>query len=207
MAMLQDELAVKDPQISDPTIRDKFDVKIEPVEPSALPNKLAKRGYRVTITAKEGLPVGRFHAWLTLNTSLPDAAKLEIPISGQVVGDISVSGISGWNEEQGVLNIGSVKSSEGGQGKVNLVVRGAGAGNIKFEVKSKEPDDLKVTLGEPKKLKETLVHVPVTIEIPRGTRPMVHLDTVQGDAARIVFSTSHPKIKELSLSVRFAVER
>jgi hypothetical protein len=207
MAMLQDELAVKDPQISDPTIRDRFDVKIEPVEPSALPNKLAKRGYRVTITAKEGLPVGRFHAWLTLSTSLPDAAKLEIPISGQVVGDISVSGISGWNEEQGVLNIGSVKSSEGGQGKVNLVVRGAGAGNIKFEVKSKEPDDLKVTLGEPKKLKETLVHVPVTIEIPRGTRPMVHLDTVQGDAARIVFSTSHPKIKELSLSVRFAVER
>ena len=27
MAMLQDELTVKDPQISDPTIRDKFDVK------------------------------------------------------------------------------------------------------------------------------------------------------------------------------------
>ena len=207
MAMLQDELTVKDPQISDPTLRDKFDVKIEPVEPSALPNKLAKRGYRVTVTAKEGLPVGRFHAWLTLSTSLPDAAKVEIPISGQVVGDISVSGIAGWNEEQGVLNIGSVKSSEGGQGKVNLVIRGAGAGDIKFDVKSKEPDDLKVTIGEPKKLKETLVHVPVTIEIPRGTRPMVHLDTVQGEAARIVFSTSHPKIKELSLSVRFAVER
>ena len=46
-----------------------------------------------------------------------------------------------------------------------------------------------------------------TIEIPPGTRPMVHLDTAQGEAARIVFSTTHPKIKELSLSVRFAVER
>ena len=139
MAMLQDELTVKDPQISDPTIRDKFDVKIEPVEPSALPNKLAKRGYRVTVTAKEGLPVGRFHAWLTRNTSLPDAAKVEIPISGQVVGDISVSGIAGWNEEQGTLNIGSVKSSEGGKGKVNLVVRGAGAGAKKEAASEKEP--------------------------------------------------------------------
>jgi hypothetical protein len=144
---------------------------------------------------------------LTLHTNLPDAAKIEIPIVGQVVGDISVNGITGWNEEEGALNIGSVKSSEGGQGKVYLVVRGAGAADIKFNVKSKEPEILNVTLGEPKKLKDTLVHVPVTIAIPPRTRPMVHLDTVQGEAGRVVFSTSHPKIKELSLSVRFAVER
>jgi len=37
MAMLQDELCVKDPHISDPTVPDKFDVKIEPVDPKALP--------------------------------------------------------------------------------------------------------------------------------------------------------------------------
>jgi hypothetical protein len=142
-----------------------------------------------------------------LHTDLKDAEKLEIPIVGQVVGDISVGGISGWNEEQGVLIIGSVKSSEGGHGQANLIVRGAGASDVKFQVKSKEPDELKITLGEPKKLKDTLVHVPVNIEIPAGTRPMVHLDTAQGEAARIVFSTTHPKIKELSLAVRFAVER
>jgi hypothetical protein len=207
MAMLQDELTVKDPQISDPTVRDKFDVKIEPADPKTLPNKQAKRGYRVTVTAKDGLPVGRFHAWLTLHTNLPEAEKLDIPIVGQVVGDISVTGITGWNAEESVLTIGSVKSGEGGQGKVFLVVRGPGAADVKFDVKSKEPDVLKVTLGEPKKLRDTLVQVPVTINIPPGTRPMVHLDTAQGEAARVVFSTSHPKIKELSLSVRFAVER
>jgi len=207
MAMLQDDLTVKDPQISDPTIRDKFDVKIEPVEKSELPNKNAKRGYRVSIMAKEGLPVGRFRSWLTLHTNLTDAEKLEIPIIGQVVGDISVGGNSGWNPEQEVLIIGSVKSSEGGHGKANLIVRGPGAASVKFQVKSKDPEELKVTLGEPKKLKDTLVHVPVDIQIPAGTRPMVRLDTAQGEAARIVFSTTHPKIKELSLSVRFAVER
>lgn len=207
MAMLQDDLTVKEPQISDPTVRDKFDIKIDPVEPSALPNKQAKRGYRVTVAAKDGLPVGRFHSWVTLHTNLPDAAKLDIPIVGQVVGDISVTGVNGWNADESVLTIGSVKSSEGGHGNVSLVVRGPGAADIKFAVKSKEPEELKVTLGEPKKLKETLVHVPVTIEIPPGTRPMVHLDTAQGEAARIVFSTSHLKIKELSLAVRFAVER
>jgi len=123
------------------------------------------------------------------------------------VGDISVTGVTGWNSEESILTIGSVKSSEGGQGKVFLSVRGPGAADVKFDVKSKEPDVLKVTLGEPKKLKDTLVQVPVTIDVPAGTRPMVHLDTAQGEAAHIVFSTSHPKIKELSLLVRFAVER
>ena len=133
--------------------------------------------------------------------------KLDIPVSGQVVGDISVRGLSGWNEDQGVLVIGSVKSSEGAHGKVNLVVRGADASNVKFQLKSVEPKELKITIGQPQKLKDTLVQVPVDIEIPPGTPPMVHLDTQQGDAAHIVFSTTHPKVKELSMGVRFAVER
>ena len=207
MAMMQDDLNIKDPQISDPTIRDKFDIKVEPVEKSALPNKNARRGYRITLTSKDNLPVGRFHAWLSMQTDLTDAKKLDIPIAGQVVGDVGVRGITGWNEDEGILTIGSVKSSEGGHGKINLVARGAGAGDVKFSLKSKEPEELKITLGEPKRLSDTLLHVPVDIEIPPGTRPMVHLDTAQGDAAHIVFSTTHTKVKELSLSVRFAVER
>jgi hypothetical protein len=207
MAMLQDHLTVKDPQFSDPTIHDKFDVKIEPVEQSALPNKLAKKGVRVTVTAKDNLPVGRLHSWLTLQTDLKDAEKLDIPLSGQVVGDISVGGINGWNEEQGVLLMGSVKSSVGGHGKVNIIVRGQGALDVKFDVKSVDPPELKIKIGQPRKLKDTLVQYPVDIEVPVGTRPMIRLDTAQGEAARIVFSTTHSKIKELSLPVRFAVER
>ena len=207
MAMLQDELTVDDPTISDPAIRDKFDIKIEPVEKDKLPNKLAKRGYRISITTKEGLPIGRFHSWLTIKTNLPEAEKLEIPIVGQVIGDISAGATSGWSEELGGLIMGTIKSSEGGHGKANLIVRGADADKVKFEVKSVDPAELKVTLGKPVHLKDTLVHVPVNIEIPVGTHPMVHLDTAQGEAGRIVFSTTHPKIKELSLPVRFAVER
>jgi len=172
-----------------------------------LPNKAARKGVRVTVTTKPNLAVGRLMTWLTVHTNLPEAEKLDIPVIGQVVGDISVSGVTGWNEEQGVLIIGSVKSAEGGRGRVNLIVRGPEAANVKFAIKSLEPKEMKVTIGQPKKLRDNLVHVPVEIEIPAGTRPMVHLDTSQGDAGRIVFSTTHPKVKELSLGVRFAVER
>lgn len=206
MAMLQDELKVSDAELSDPTTRDKFDVRIEPVERDELPNSSAKNGVRITLTAKPGLPVGRFDQWLSLRTNLPEAEKLEIPVIGRVVGDISVHGI-GWNEEQGVLMIGRVKSSEGKKTKVNVVVRGPDAKGVKFEVQSVDPAELNVIIGEPKQYKPTLLHIPMEIEVPAGTRPMVRLDTAQGDEGRIVLKTTHPRIKELVLGVRFSVER
>jgi len=206
MAMLQDELDVTDVQLSDVTTRDKFDVKVEPVERAALPDPAAKDGVRITVTAKPGLPVGRINQWVSLRTNLPEAEKLEIPVIGRIVGDISVHG-TGWNEEEGMLTIGSVKSSEGRKAKVNVVVRGADAAGVKFEVQSVDPPELKVNIGESKQLKDTLLHVPVEIEVPVGTRPMVRLDTAQGEEAHIVLKTTHPKIKELVLGVRFAVER
>ena len=96
---------------------------------------------------------------------MPEAEKLEIPISGQIVGDISVRG-TGWNEEAGAVKLGSVKSSEGKRTNLSVAVRGENAESTKFEVKSVDPPEMKVTLGEPKKLKDGLVQVPVEIEIP-----------------------------------------
>ena len=75
MAMLQDDLQVTDPQLSDAATRDRFDVKIEPVDPKDLPNKAAKRGVRVSVTAKEGLPIGRFTQWLSVKTNLDQSRR------------------------------------------------------------------------------------------------------------------------------------
>jgi hypothetical protein len=206
MAMLQDDLVVSDPQFSDSLLRDKFDATIAPVAQEDLPNPKAKAGVVITVTAKPGLPVGRFNQWLAVKTNLEDGEHLEIPVSGRVVGDISVRGL-GWNEEQGVLMMGNIKSSEGKREALNLMVRGANADAVKFEVASRDPPELSVSIGEPKKLKDDLFSVPLKIEVPVGTRPMVRTDTAQGDAGRIVLSTTHPKVKELVLNVRFSVER
>jgi len=75
MAMLQDELTVSDAQLSDPATRDKFDVRIEPVEREALPNKIARDGVRISVTAKPGLPLGRSDQWLSIPTNMPEAEK------------------------------------------------------------------------------------------------------------------------------------
>jgi hypothetical protein len=206
MTMTQDDLRVEEAQLSDPATRDKFDVRIEPADKAELPNPSAKDGVRITVTAKPGLPIGRFDQWLSLRTNLSDAEKLEIPVIGRVVGDISVHGI-GWSEEQGVLLLGRVTSSEGKKARLNIVVRGADAAGVRFEIQSIDPPELKATIGEARKLKETLLHVPLEIEVPAGTRPMVRLDTAQGEEGRIVLKTTHPTVKQIVLGVRFAVER
>jgi hypothetical protein len=206
MAMLQDDLTVSSTELTDETTRDKFDIKIEPVERDKLPLKTARAGVRITLTAKPGLPIGRFNQYLTLNTNLKEGEKLHIPVLGRVVGDISVHG-QHWLEEQGALLLGQVKGKTGKKDRVSLVVLGENVEDIKFEVGSVDPPELKVTIGEPNRLNPSLLRVPVEIEVPSGTRPMVRLGTAQGEEGRIVLNTTHPKMKELALGVRFAVER
>jgi hypothetical protein len=206
MALVQDKIEISKAELSDPSTRDKFDVKIEPVERELLPNPNAKDGVKITLTAKGDLPIGRFDQWLSLQSNLNDGETLDIPVIGRVVGDISVHGVL-WNEEKGVLSLGKVKSSEGKRTRVNLVVRGAGAAGVECKIESIDPPELKAAIGESKQLKDSLKHVPIEIEIPAGTRPMVRLNSAQGELGRIVLSTTHAKVKELVLDVRFAVER
>jgi hypothetical protein len=206
MAMLEDDLTVSEPKFSDTATSNQFDVKIEPAEQKDLPNPNAKTGVRITVTAKPGLPLGRLAQSLSVRTNLPDAEKLEIPLVGRVVGDISVHGLD-WNEQLGLLSIGKVKSSAGQRSRVNIVVRGSDAADVKLEVVSSDPPELKATVGEAKRLRDTLVHIPVQIEVPAGTRPMVRLNTAQGEEGRVILKTTHPTIKELVIGVRFAVER
>jgi hypothetical protein len=208
MSMLQDELTVKSSELSDAALRDKFDIRIEPVEKEKLPDRNARAGVKVVLTVKPGLPMGRFDQSLTLHTNLKEGEVLHIPVYGKLVGDISIHGnSSNWLPERDTLDLGQIKSSEGRKARLNLVVRGEHAAGTTFDVVSTDPSQLKVTLGEPKQLKDTLLHVPLEVEVPPGTPPMARLSTVQGEAAKVVLKTSHPTVKELTFSVRFAVER
>jgi hypothetical protein len=206
MALVQDKLEVGEPTLSNEETRKFFDIRVEPVDRASLPNKEAKEGVRVTVTAKPGLPLGRFDQILTLPTNIPDAETLKIPVIGRVVGNISVHGRL-WNEEQGVLRIGHVKSADGVRVPLNIVIRGEGAENVTLSVASCDPPEMVATLGEPKRLKETLVHIPLVIEIPPGTPPMARLDTEQSDEGRVVIKTTDADVDQMVLGVRFAVER
>ena len=87
------------------------------------------------------------------------------------------------------------------------MIRGEDADQVKLSVASVDPPELVAKLGEPKKIKEGLVHVPLVIEVPPGTPPMARLDIDQHDEARVVLKTTHPDVPEMVLGVRFAVEK
>jgi Protein of unknown function (DUF1573) len=206
MAMAQDDLKVSDPTLSNTETSKYFDVDVEAVESSDLPSPAAKAGVRVRVTTKRGLRLGRFDQWLSLTTNIPDAEQIKIPIFGRVVGNISIYGRM-WNEEQGVLRLGRVKSSAGATAPLTIVIRGDNADKLKLSIHSVDPPELVAKLGEPKRVKESLVHVPLAIEIPPGTPPMARLDIDQHDEALVVITTDDPALPEMVLGVRFAVEK
>ena len=158
-----------------------------------------------------GKSIGPFFTWLTLETNLKSAEKLTVPITGNVVGDISIFG-PGWTANQGVLRIGAVSSKQGKVVRLNVAVRGEHAPATKLEVASVDPSELKVSLGKSKEMGKQLVHFPLTLEIPVGTRPMVRIarpgeesDSPQGDGV-IVLKSTHPDTTEVRLLIRFSVE-
>jgi hypothetical protein len=183
-----------------------FDVRIEPLAKEDFPDGQAKAGARVTVTAKPGLPIGALANRLTLRTNVPDAETVEIPLSGRVVGEIRVHG-SDFEEERGILRLGNVKSSEGKISKLNVVVRGEDAGDVRLEVATVDPPELRVTIGESRAPNDTFASIPVEVAIPTGTPPMVRLGTAQGREGRITLKTTHRSVHEISIGVRFTVER
>jgi hypothetical protein len=210
MSNLDPVLEVSDPVFSDPSTSQYLAVDFEPVDRAQLPRPSAMAGVRVRITTRPGLPLGRFDQWLSLRTNMHDAERLEIPVTGRVMGSVTISGRN-WNEDQGVLRLGTVNSSEGAKAELNILARDEVAAEMaseaSFEVVSCDPPELKVSVGQPKRLSDQLVATPLMIEVPPGTPPMVRLETSQGDEGSIVLRSTLSNAPQLTIKVRFAVQR
>ncbi len=183
---------------------DLFDIVVEPVSSEQLPKPGAVAGYRTTLITKPGLAVGPVNEWVKLKTNQPDSELLEVPVFARVVGDITVHG-GRWNDTAGALHLGMVPSSQGAKNRLLLSVKGAHAADTRFEVLEVDPPELKVKLGETTRKSDEVYHTYLTIEVPPGTRPMIHLNNAQGEQGIVRLKTTHSLSPELKLGVRFAV--
>lgn len=184
--------------------KSQVDVRFEALGKEELTISDALSGIRILLTYRANKTIGPVSGQLLLSTNLKNAEKLNVPMSSLIVGDISIYG-SGWKAKQGLLNMGKIRSAEGKSMRLILAVRGEHSANTEFKVASVDPPDLKVTFGEPRQLKEKLLHVPMTIEVPPGTKPMVLLGPPASSDASIVLETNHPVTPEVKLRVNFAV--
>ena len=202
-AYFSDDFKVLSHTLSDAATADYFDVSVTDLPKDQLPDG-AKSGAELAVKVKPGLPVGSFTQTLQIKTNLEDEPETTIPINGEVVGAVTIFG-KGWERDVNYLSIGQVKQSQGEKRPVTLLVRGIDLSGLKLEPAQVDDDVLKVTYGEPVEMKEgTVVKVPVTIEIPPGSRLVNHMGGT-AKLAQIIITTNKPALGRVKLSVKFAV--
>jgi hypothetical protein len=205
MAFLEPEVEILSHEVMPAALAKQMKVTVEPLAKDKLPDSGAQAGAKVVAEYDSGKTVGSFAGSLKLKTNLKQAPNLDVPIYGTVRGDISIIG-KGWTEALGTLRLNPVRSAAGGVEELNVAIRGEHANDTTLRVEKVEPPVLQVSLGERKTMRENLVWIPLKVEIPKGTRPMVRAGEDQGGEGLIVLNTTHPTTSEVRLRVLFTVQ-
>jgi hypothetical protein len=131
---------------------------------------------------------------------------LTVVVKGEVVSDISVAGPN-WSSQLGLLDIGTVSSQTGTQRRLLLVVRGANCRKVRFKPVRIVPEFLEVRVGEAMVIGDgEAAHTPLFIQIPQGCRAASYLGSDAAKLGEILLETNHPRVPQVRILVRFAVE-
>ena len=204
---LQDPLEILGFKLADTSTAEQFEVAFEPLSADRLAEDPdAHSGQLVKVILKPGLPQGPFQQKILIRTNLEASPAVVLPIEGVISSEIAVVG-RGYDQETGVLTLGTVDGQTGVQRRLMLIVRGPYRKEVKFQPAKITPDSLKVEFGKATQINnDTVMQVPMTIRIPPGTGPAAHLGSKQGKLGEILLETNHPRCPQLRILVRFAVE-
>lgn len=205
MQFLDEEIEVLDYQVGDEQLAEQVEIEITEATAEELPSPEAIAGRKVTATYKSDKVIGPFQGWVELKTNLKNAETLSVPIFGNVVGDVSIFHPA-WQEKKGLMRMGTFASKEGKRVVLTVAVRGEHGEGTRLEVAQVDPPALIATLGEPKQMGAKLKHVPLELEVPPGTTPIVRLGEPISSDAHVLLKSTDGTIPDVRLRVQFAVE-
>ena len=210
-ASFTDKLQIVGHEFTNQDLADLFEVTIEPLSAEDLKGqRFAKSGVAVLLTVEPGLPSGLINQSIRLTTNSENDAVIDIPIEGKVVSDISIVGVGGaqFDDRRNVLIIRRpVRSDTGAKITLRLLVRGTHPEEVSFQIGDIEPRDvLQASVGARIETGGGPVQYPLTVEIPKGARPINRLGTDLEKNGKILIETTHPHVKQIVLYVRFAVQ-
>ena len=192
--------------LADASTAANFEVAYEPLPAEELAEHDAQSGVLVTVTVKPGLPSGPVQQKIMLQTNSTESPQLALPLSGKVVGEVSIIG-RGWNADRHVLNIGAVKSQEGATRELKVLLRGPYKEAARWSVSEVDPPALEVVVGESTELKSgSISQLPITIRLPKGLPPMNRLGSQQAPEGKITISSGQPDVAPIRLNVRFLIQ-
>jgi hypothetical protein len=203
---LPEPLKITGHRLSDPSTAGKFELQLQPLSAAQVREEPdARTGFLARIVVKSGLPLGPIRQTISVITNLKTYPAIEIRVEGTIVSDISIVG-RGWNADTGVLMLGAV-SRQGLERTLNILTRGPYRKEVRFTPGRVDPDLLHVKLGPTTPLGDgTVYRTPLTIEIPRGSRPANFLGSKQSPLGEVMIETTHPQAPHLQLRVSFATE-
>jgi hypothetical protein len=210
---LSDKLAIKRQEFTDSSLTKYFELETEEMPAEQVKEvEGAKTGKILHVTIKPGLPLGPLLQKIRLWLDLPGEPMVEIPIQGQVLGDISIVGPrtapGGWDSEHNLLILGDVQRDKGAESRdLHLLVKGEHRDQVAPKVVEVRPGFLQVEFDKPQQVKGAeVVKVPFTVKIPPGAPTVDHSVTI-GKTGQIELETGHPTTPRLRLYVSFAVEK
>ena len=190
-----------------------FEISCDPMPAEQIAEQPdAKSGCLLRVNVMPSLVARPFRQQIVLRTNVDSAPTVEVSIQGTVGGQIAIAGF-GWDEQSGVLTLGTVAAEKGTERKLHVVVRGSHAKDVKLKPVRIVPDLLKVQVGQSKQLGEgrttagdSVIRIPLTIRIPPGSQEVNHLGSKADELGQIVIETGHPQQPELQILVRFRVK-
>jgi len=200
----QPETEITSIELSDPTTADQFEVSYEPVSLADDEMPDVKSAFRVRVTVKSGLPLGPVQQTIRVATNVRGVAPVQIPLTGTVKSDISITGL-GWSN--GVLRLGVLKGDVKTDRKLVLSVKGPHRDQVEFTVAAVDPQQLIAHVEEMARSEEGNVRkFLLTITVPTDCPAINRLGTAQGPYGEVRLKTTHPSQPELAIRVQFAVE-
>ena len=206
-----DEIEIVDPGFASPLKRDFIKFEIEKLNIDELDDvdEFVTAAYDVIVRVEPGIPVGPLRQTLTLVARVEgqDDMPLDLPIQGQVAGDLKFIGPSEFSAEYTYLSIGRVKQGDTRTYKMQVLVKGDHRDDVELSIETVDPSEaLTATLGEPNKDAPGIVLHPLTITVREDAPSLNRLGTATAKPGQIVIKTTHPTAKEMVLLIRLAIE-
>lgn len=162
---------------------------------------------RIVIQVLPTMPLGDFSQTLRVHLNRDGLGIIDVPITGRVVGNISLLG-GGYNNASGIWDLGTLAGDTVHEKKLWIFVKGANADAVEMKIRGLDPDDvLEADVQKfPSPENAPLARHQLTLRI-RPTGAVVNrLGYQQGELAQVTLETTHPDVPELRIPVAFALE-
>lgn len=206
---LDEKIKLQDVQWADPLRTEYINLHHERIEMD--PEKYPKHAsavalHRLDLEIKPGFPMGPFNSTIHLATDRgDDLGYIDIPVSGNVTGELSLVGGTSFNTKNNILSMGSVDSDKGASVSVLLGIQGENRDQIIPEIANVDAGGaLEVTIGEPKSVGKRRMY-PIRFDVPKGAPAVYYPGSSKESFAKVLLKTNHEVSQELTIYVKLIV--